>query len=183
MSCTRSSRKRTLTEPVQLPGNQDPIQQHIAPNNRGSVTPNDASLQDYDHHHSANCLDSVNENLPPDAWLTAASHACHPGSKRISATISKGSDSDGWIGFAIPFGPRQRCWTAFAIVDRNLLPTRVGIVEEDGLFRPLGILSTSRSAIPKTGPFCSLQGKFNSVQLSPTQGSSGNASLTFYSFD
>jgi hypothetical protein len=166
-----------------MPSNQGSIQQNIAPDNRGSVTSNDASLQGYDYRHSANCLDSVSESLPSDEWIAAAAQACHPGSQKLGATISKVSDGDGQFGFEIPIGPKQRCWTAFAVVDQNLLPTQVGIVEKDGLFHPLGVLSTSRSVVPKSGPFCALQGDFNSVRLRSIRGSVGNASLTFYSFD
>ena len=170
-------------EPVKLPESQSATQRGTASDDRYGVAPSDAGLKGYDHRLLANCLDSVGEELPFDAWIAAAGQACYPGSKMLGSTISQVTGGDGQIGFTIPIELKRRCWSAFVVVGQNLLPTQVDIVEKDGLLHPLGVLSRRRSAIPMFGPFCSLQGDIDSVRLRPTTGSIGNASLTFFSFD
>lgn len=168
---------------MKLPGIQSAAQQQSVSADRDRVASSDAGLQGYDHRLEANCLDSVSEELPFGAWIAAAAQACYPGSRMVGATISRVTGGDGQIGFTIPIDLRRRCWSAFVVVDQNLLPTQVDIVEKDGPLHPLGVLSRKRSAIPMFGPFCSVQGDIDSVRLRPNAGSIGNASLTFYSFD
>jgi hypothetical protein len=101
----------------------------------------------------------------------------------LGATLPKDTESDGQMTFAIPIGKGQRCWMALAIVDQKLLPIQVEILEKEGPFHPLGTLFAARSAIPKLGAFCALQGNFTSVRLRPNRGTFGNASLTFFVSD
>jgi hypothetical protein len=182
-SCTRASRKRPLAEPAQSPGNQISIQQSGVSGNRIALPSNEAGSKDFDYRHSTNCLDLVDETLEAEAWITAAAQACHPGSKKLGAGVSKIAEGDGQMTFAIPIGKKHRCWTAFAAVDQNLLPAQVEVIDKEGPIHAMGTLSKVRSAIPQSGPFCALQGDFSSVRLRLKQGSRGQASITFFSFD
>ncbi len=180
VACTRPSKKHSPAEPVQLLEKQietQPKSARIAPPASGS------ELQDFDEHHSATCLDSVSKLLESEAWIAAAAGACHPGSKRLGDGISKATDADGQITFAIPMVKRERCWSAFAVVDQSLLPAQVEIVEKEGSIYSLGALTTVRSVIPQFGPFCALQSDFDSVRIRSVRGAYGNASLTFFAFD
>lgn len=182
LSCTRSSKKQSVTEFNQLPEPKN-LTQSLAATNRSLVIKREAGAAIVDHSHIQNCLDTVDEKLDPNTWYDAAAQACHPGSKRHSATVSRATVRDGQVTFDIPPNLKASCWTAFAIADHTLLPILVDIIDRDGIIQPLGVLSSNRSTIPSFGPFCALRAHFNTLRLRPATSAIGKVSLAFYAFD
>jgi hypothetical protein len=180
-ACTRTPKRHAPAERNHFSDRPEPIEQGTDATGRSIQAKSDTGVGILRNLAGPNCSNVVDQSLDADAWYDAAAQACHPGSKRRSAVLLQAAIRNGSVDIDIPTGPNSSCWTAFAIVDRVLLPMLVDIVDKDGNARSMGKLWSTQSAIPSFGPFCALEENFRTLRLRAETTAAGKVSWALYS--
>jgi hypothetical protein len=181
VSCTRPSGQQTLAEPNRG-GSSFAVNPSVLPDSDRHVASESVSV-----HPSAlnrvGCAGSVDVNLLPEAWITSAAQACHPGATKIGQLTSQTLDPSSPTTFDIPSSAGVTCFSAYAIVAEILLPLVVEVVDDQNNAQVFGTIKTVRAAIPEAGPFCPLQGGARQLRFhsEPTAArTSGSVTLAFF---
>jgi hypothetical protein len=180
IACARSPRKQPTAELTQPPWPSTDAKVQLAMPNGSTASRTARARPSGQQEHS--CIENLDPNLEGDAWYTAASQACHPGSTRATGIISLPLNSPGPVTLEIPAALQSSCWTAFASVDERQLPIAVEIADMDGISQSLGALVSPHSMIPALGPLCSIRTRFHHLAILPAKVvDGGTLSIVFYS--